>query len=277
MNNKLSTKILDAGQVSKLISEFNIADYVVRDSSEIKTVISILLKEQERLKEELAEKGRESGYDAIVSQIDSVTAILKSLLPILSSRVEDASVEDKSLVSLTKDDVVEVVDNGESRYETTEVIDSSFMFYTDVSYSIPCVEEYNDLSGNNKTEEAFFYDVLCKFVELSIDNTISYAKKYLSELDSAVVSEIIEKNYEWHTLLNNFSINKAKLNAALRDNSEKRNELLNLFYIKKENNVKTKNPNDRQLNLFTDFDYEEVNVLLEGDTADEPREESNED
>jgi len=269
MNNKLSTKILESADVSKLIADFDVSDYVVRDSSEVKTVVSLLLKEQDKLTAELEALNESSGSNAIVSKIDSIKSIIKTLLCNLSSRVEDAEVNDKTLVKLTKDDVVEVVDGNESRYETTEVTDSTLMFLTDVSYTVLSVEEHNELSGDNKTEEAYFYDLLCKFVSLSLDNTICFAKRYLRDFEASVASEIIEKNYEWHTLVSALSINKAKLNSNLKDNSQTRDELINLFYIKKENNVKTKVPTNAQMSLFDDFDYEEVNVLLEGDSADE--------
>ena len=269
MNNKLSTKILDAEQVSKLVSEFDIADYVVRDTSEIKVIISMLIKLSEDIDSQLDDLAASSGSAELLAKRKAVDSIVKTLLKVLSDRVSDAEVEDKSLVSLTKDDVVEVNENGETRYETEEVEDKSTLFSYEIKYHFASVEEYNDLTSSNKTEEEYYYDLLCKFIELSLDDCFKIGKKRLSELDASVVSDIVEKNYEWHTLLDAIGADGVRLNSSLKLYPEKRNELLNLSFIIKERNAKAKDPTDAQISLFEDFDAENISVISEGENIDE--------
>lgn len=269
MNEKLSTKILDAEQESKLISNFNPAVYENIDDSQIKTVIALILKSLEDLTSRLSDVGRESGYDSICSEIDIRKNIVKTLTNILSSRVSDADINNMSLVKLTRDEERIVEDDDGSHVETTETqVGGEIIFEHEVSYTILSVAEYNELANTNLCEETFFYNVLCKLHDCNLDVCLVYGKRHLHELSADVVSDIIEKNYQWHTLINNVSIDKRKLNANLPDNNRLQ-ELISGFYIKKENTLKKpKVATSRQLSLF-DCDYEEVNVLPEGDIIDE--------
>ena len=268
---KLSTKILDSEQVSKLISNFNPADYENIDDSQIKTVIALMMKSLDDLSVKLADVGRDSGYDSISNQIDASKAIIKTLTNILSSRISDQDVGDKSLVKVTRDDETVIEDDNGSRIETVESqVGGEIIFESAITYTILSVTEHNAEADTNLSEEDYFYNVLCKLHDCSLDCALVYAKRHLHELDSDVVSDIIEKNYQWHTLLNNISVDKVKLNANLPINSHL-NELISEFYVKKENVLKTpKIASNRQMSLFDeDIEYEEVNVMTEGDITDE--------
>lgn len=270
MNEKLSTKILDAEQVSKLISNFNPADYENIEDSQIKTVIALMMKSLDDLTLRLADVGRDSGYDSISNQIDVSKAIIKTLTDILSSRISDQDVGDKSLVKVTCDNEIVIEDDNGFRTETFESqVGGEIIFEATVTYTILSVAEYNELANTNLSEEDYFYNVLCKLHDSSLDCVLVYAKRHLHELDSDVVLDIIEKNYQWHTLFNNISIDKVKLNANLPFNDHIQ-ELISEFYVKKETVLKKpKVASSRQISLFDNFDYEEVNVMTEGEINDE--------
>lgn len=271
MNEKLSTKVLDAEQESKLISNFNPAVYENIEDNQIKIVIALLLKSVEDLTARLSDVGRESGYDSICNEIDVRKNILKTLTNILSSRISDADVNNKTLIKLTSDEERVVEDENGSRVETTETQVGGEIFIESTSiYTVLSVAEYNELANTNLTEENHFYNLLCKLLDCGLDGCLVYAKRHLNELSADVVSDIIEKNYQWHTLLNNISVDKRKLNTNLSSN-EHLNELISEFYIKKENKIKDpKIASSRQASLFDfDFSYENVNAMPEGDITNE--------
>lgn len=269
MNKVLSSKALTLEQGAKLASEFVFADYAVRDTNELIALVSLLSKLEEELEAKIAEIAASSGSTELVQQLNAFKSVKKEILKILSNRTTEAEVDDRTLVKIVKDDVVEVVDNGESRYETTEVLDSTTVFITEVKYHFATVEEFNDATGSNKTEEDYYYDVLCKFADLSLLACFKIGGKRLSELDELEINvlEVIEFLRARHIL---FAIGAdgTKLNSLLKIYVDKRNELIGLHYVVKEHISKPKDPTNSQMSLFDDDDTLDVNVLSEGGDAD---------
>lgn len=252
MKETLKTKTLDAEQMSKLIGEINLTDYEMVETNEIKTVVAILLREQEKLTEKLSVLARESGYDACESDIKKIKSLVKGLMPILNKRINEEDLSNETVIELTKDEINTTVnEEGETVTSTTEVVDSATSFKQVYSYSVLNVSEYNELSGESLDEKRFLFKLIDELVDEGLTNCVLYGKKYLSTFPDNIVHEIIEKNYEWNTLVDNFSINKTRLNSCLDSlDEETLNRFIEGFLVKKYYESKTKKPKYRQMSLF---------------------------
>lgn len=252
MKETLKSKILDAEQSSKLIGEINLADYEMVETNEIKTVVAILLREQEKLTEKLSVLARESGYDACESDIKKIKSLVKGLMPIINKRISAEDLSNETVIELIKDEINTTVnEEGETVTSTTEVVDSATSFKQSSCYSVLNVSEYNELSGESLDEKTHLFKLINKLVDEGLTNCVLYGKRYLSTFPDNIVSEIIEKNNEWNTLVDNFSINKTRLNSGLDSlDEDSRNAFIDNYFIKKDYESKTKKPKYRQQSLF---------------------------
>jgi len=261
MIEKFSSKVLDKQELSRTVSNFNVADAENIDSAELKTMYAHFKKEAADLTSQLSALKESSGYNSIAEQLARVLEVNDSILQILSNRIEDDSLDDKSLVILTRDEVVDSAD-GE---QTTEAVDTVVMFYDVIKYREATIEEHRALKRLTISEEDMKYNFIHKLVDLSLSNVLLFCKKYLSDIDGNVASEIIEKNYEWHTILSGITISKAKLNASLKMYPDKRDVLISEGYVIRELQKEEKSPTNSQMSIFDEYDTEVVNVLTEGD------------
>lgn len=252
MKETLKIKTLDSEQRTKLISDFNFADYQMVETNDLKTVVANLLHEQEKLTEKLSVLARESGYDACESDIKKIKTLIKGLMPIINKRITEEDLANETVIELTKDEINTTFnEEGETVTSTTEVVDSAVSFKQIYSYSVLNVSEYNELSGESLDEKRFLFKLIGELLNEGLTNCILYGKKYLSAFPDNVVSEIIEKNNEWNTLIDNFSINKTRLNSGLDSlDEESLNRLIEGFLVKKDYESKTKKPKYRQMSLF---------------------------
>ena len=264
MNKILSTKALTSEQGDKIINDFSIEDYANRDSSEIQATISLLKKFGEETEAKIEDLAVSSGQAELIEKAKSIDNIVKNLFGILADRVEPENLDDKTLMNITKDDVVQ--EDGETH--TNEVIDSTLMFVAEIKYHFASVEDYNTNKNAHLTEEVYYENLVRKFLQLELDICFKIGSLRLSSFESDVAEEIVDKNVQWHTLVSVVKADVVKLNSLLNLYPEKRDMLLELGYIVKEHNVKTKAPGRVQLSLFDD-EEEVVNVIPDEDTTED--------
>ncbi len=264
MNKILSTKALTSEQGDKIINDFSVEDYANRDSSEIQATISLLKKFGEETETKIEDLAVSSGQTELIAKAKSIDNIIKNLFSILAARVEPENLDDKTLLNITKDDVVQ--ENGETH--TNEVVDSTLMFVTEIKYHFASVEDYNTNKNVHLTEEVYYENLVRKFLQLELSICFKIGPFRLSSFESDVAEEIVDKNVQWHTLVSIIKADVVKLNSLLNLYPEKREILLDAGYIVKEHNVKTKAPGRVQLSLF-DEEEEVVNVIPDDEAIDD--------
>lgn len=265
MNSLFKSKLLSQDELDRLVDNFDVADYSMRDSAEIQTVVALLNRSLPHLTLKIAQINRDSGSDALAARLDKIKDINKTLLGILSERFSPDETDDKSLVSLTFDSVNEVEGDGGTVIETEECVDSCLMFYNETTYSVNPYGSYVASTQRTLSEDDYLFELVTKLRELGFGNCVSFAKKRLCDFPEATATEIVLSNFNWHTISNAFTISKPKLNSSLKLYPEKRDELLSLHFIFVENEQKVKTPTAVQGSLFDDLDFHDVNVMVEGE------------
>jgi len=217
MIKKLTSKLLDDAAMSKVVDGFDPEDYENTIEDEVFVTAAQLRNYKETLGVQLRELLDSCGANAIGDKIKATEAVIERLEEILKSR--NFNDDDKICIELTTDQVNTLVDSQtqEEITETTEVVQSSEFIYYEVKYRVATVQEYNDATGENKSENDYLYELIVRLVNHSLTPAIRFAKKPLNDfVREGLRDEIINKNYEWETLPICMTISSVKFNSLFK-------------------------------------------------------------
>lgn len=254
---KLITKKMALEEAKNLPSRFNLEDLKNLDDKELIVLVSnmsILIKE---LADKIPELEESSGINDINTDIANIKMFEKNVLDILASRKDAAVSNDKSLVSFN-DTEVSFDDNGNE--VTTEVVTDNVYVEGQNNYIILDFTEHNILANDSEGPEGYLESFIRKLRELNLLSVVSFGKATLGNFVNETIDDMLDKAHEWHTFNSTFTISKAKLNTALNASQETAEELINSCFIKLEVKYVSKKATSKQMNLFTDFEDEEINI-----------------